>query len=656
MAPCPCCRILAPRPVPVCDSDHLASCTTTVLDHYTSSFHWANTNVGAVWLRPLWYLVSNSAITDVQNGGLTFVTGGGYSHADEIYGHWSIARNDVFIGNAQKMDDNAYTSNGGPFNPSAAAYIQCEKQTDSKPQAAYCLEKAQGISLPRSNFANNQRLFYIYDGPAYQENNGYLDITTTSLDDCKPNASGAPCADSKWMNASSIGVPRDPRNPTADFPCYLPNAAIAWKQPNGFYYPPAFHSNNLSFDNVDIRHFVIEPQKGADFSATYCTWSNLMFGPDWTDVDRQTELSDDDGSLTGLKQTVSVNEDPFFRAPNETQECLSGLGTVPGSATLGTAKSSPYDYLSTVEYPECGPTCPKRNWQVQCSLSGCYGVPLYRQDLTAADANTAPMIRMAGQNTAQRSTLTVNHGTYYLDTTVTGDDQGGFGDRGSNVFLANDTYYTFLLFAKSNTLQTYQMYVGGEGAAKDFDVDKDVALVRVDIGPATPLFKPQPGSPLWGMGPQHWQKVYDPATGILTVTMDMSGAEFQKEYTDEKSNLCQPPGYCAKDGNTGACGCSSSYMGDDLARKQCSDVCSKWAGNDPPCPDGGCYGFSITLPASFKTGNHVRPQAQCFPQSDTYWSNPFELYQPFNPLDACLYKSDQVPQPDFSCTMPRRRR
>ena len=40
--------------------------------------------------------------------------------------------------------------------------------------------------------------------------------------------------------------------------CYLPNAAIGWKQPNGFFYPPSFHSSNLFFDNVQIRHYVID--------------------------------------------------------------------------------------------------------------------------------------------------------------------------------------------------------------------------------------------------------------------------------------------------------------------------------------------------------------------------------------------------------------
>ncbi len=38
-----------------------------------------------------------------------------------------------------------------------------------------------------------------------------------------------------------------------DDECFIPNSAIAWKQPNGFYYPPAFHSDNLVFRNVDIR-------------------------------------------------------------------------------------------------------------------------------------------------------------------------------------------------------------------------------------------------------------------------------------------------------------------------------------------------------------------------------------------------------------------
>jgi hypothetical protein len=53
--------------------------------------------------------------------------------------------------------------------------------------------------------------------------------------------------------------------------CYLPNAAIAWKQPNGFYYPPAFHSKSLFFDKVDIRHFVIEPLFDPELGGPFIT-------------------------------------------------------------------------------------------------------------------------------------------------------------------------------------------------------------------------------------------------------------------------------------------------------------------------------------------------------------------------------------------------
>ncbi len=51
----------------------------------------------------------------------------------------------------------------------------------------------------------------------------------------------------------------------------------------------------------------------------------------FTSVDRQTELNDDDGSLTGLTNdagtgSISVNQDQFFAAPVETAECLSNSG------------------------------------------------------------------------------------------------------------------------------------------------------------------------------------------------------------------------------------------------------------------------------------------------------------------------------------------
>jgi hypothetical protein len=202
--------------------------------------------------------------------------------------------------------------------------------------------------------------------------------------------------------------------------CVLPNAAIAWKQPNGFYYPPSFHSDNLFFDNVDIRHFIINPlflpgTRTTDFEKVqklYCTHSGTGTFNDFTEVDRQTVLNDDDGSLTGYQESISVNEDPFFNAPLEAIECASDE----------TAKTSPYDYVTTAVFPACGSitppngcndsldctsncceTCPE--WNASASDPTTYGVPMYRQCLTGTerDNNEAPSIRLMGQAIHQRS-------------------------------------------------------------------------------------------------------------------------------------------------------------------------------------------------------------------------------------------------------------
>ena len=114
-----------------------------------------------------------------------------------------------------------------------------------------------------------------------------------------------------------------------DLEVYLPNAAIAWKQSNGFYYPPAFHSNNLvlrrsnewHLSHPALRHRVAVPpqtptrhvpRRGKEASS-HLSGSTVATGLfiGYTDVDRQTELNDDDGSLTGLIDTISVNKDPF---------------------------------------------------------------------------------------------------------------------------------------------------------------------------------------------------------------------------------------------------------------------------------------------------------------------------------------------------------
>ena len=297
-----------------------------------------------------------------------------------------MTRNTIFAGHTQPQGAaNAFAADDGPFNAASADIDPSAKCAADG--GGYCLNINEGISLPLSNLATGQRLYNIYDGPSYEDSNAFLDIRAT------------PCTtkDGCIYAFTTPGVRKYTNGPMKG-QCYLPNAAIAWKQSNGFYYPPAFHSTNLFFNNVAIRHYVIEPlfeapagvfgtdldfgQGGTyltDFAMTqaqFCSGLNPKYFKSFTGIDRQTELNDDDGSLTGLvntvpadqpqrlKQTISINEDQFFDAKIKTSECKSNVGIDPDKAcpvsgelpvtdTPSTALTSPYDYVSTVIIPDC---------------------------------------------------------------------------------------------------------------------------------------------------------------------------------------------------------------------------------------------------------------------------------------------------------------
>lgn len=691
--------------VPVCAAGSMQDCMVTQLNHFTTSFTWAQTNVSAMWLRPQWYLVSNSAITDVQNGGLTMVSGGGYTNSDQIPGYWALALKNVFVGSTQPS--NPYALNAGPFNPMSLQSdptLTCALRTDNNmPDGQFCLNVNQGIAMSLDAFAVNQRLFNIYDGPSFQDSNAFLDITPTTLTNCAPTSGGgggAACQSMGWMYGNTNGVPLDPVSTT--YQPYLPNAAIAWKQPNGFFYPPAFHSSNLFFNNVGIQHFVIEPlfnpgTYDTDGSLAATRYFNDAGGASgvggmfngFTDIDRQTELSDDDGSLTGLlgapiphtslhRPAISVNKDPFFSAPVQTVECASDLlDNMPqpwGTCNLpeplcGTANTSPYDYVTAVVYPSNtdgnGSCAPQPNWAVDCTGPNCYGVPLIRQDLVPSDDNSAPFIRMASQADCQRSSLTVNNGTYYIDTAVSLATQNmwDFTPPGVNVFTAGNTYYTFLLFAKPTTVQTYQLYVGTGFNPAD---TSQLWVTRVDKGPSpfvfykdttdtmVPCSARKPGT---NFG---WCYNYDASGGFLSVTMDMGFSTFAKEYAEATEQQCQPESFCSWNSSSKSCGCS--LKSNDLGYNECQYACSNWATKAIDCPwdssdfptgpTGACYGFGFTLPGTFMAADQAPPGATCLTE-DLTWNVPLTAASS-TVAGNCAYTQSMLPTGSF-CTSGKKR-
>jgi hypothetical protein len=687
---------------PNCANQHPDQCAATVLDHYTTSFNWAQTNFAAIWLRPKWFLVDNSAITDVQTGGIGFVTGGDYTRSSTPVGDWSLLLKSVLVGHTQSQgsDGNPFALDSGPVNPESG--LACDNS-----QINACLLGKEGLTFLLTPWPG-QRMFTIYDGPAFQSNNAYLDVNTTNITDasCMPGGNGN-CGQSPYPWARNPGVLID----VPDKQCYLPNASIAWKQPNGFYYPPSFDSANLWFQNVDIRHFVVEPffvpdpqnpnnpfaESQADIVARYCTYTS----PDqtgngtqfinFTHVDRQTVLNDTDGSLTGLladdttdkndpyKPTISINEDDFFNGPKITPECLSDKEVEPDNPDhrVYTARTSPYEWVTTAMIADCAIENGQKDaslqqclgqqnriqWGNNCGNPLCRGVPLFREDLTTGEAGKQPSIRMMGDGNGQRSTLSLNHGSYYLDTTQGCDSQGncpictpnangtacmvcksGTNDcwkHGNDidpnpwapsVFLGGHTYYVFLLFAKPSTQQTYDVYVGSNEAGK-----YTVTPVLMDLPGNNYTPSPQ--------GSQPWlQSAYDATTGTVHIVLDLKTE--QTAFDNSKQFFCQPGAYCAVNGTS--CGCKP---GTDCNANE--SVCT-WGQKELDCPldpsdqshtKMGCYGFSITMPADFQAPPQpLKPDQslfQSFAKKDPAYFGPglvtFDVKTMVQPSGGCVY-------------------
>ena len=290
-------------------------------------------------------------------------------------------------------------------------------------------------------------------------------------------------------------------------------------------------------------------------------------------------------------------------------------------------------------------------------------MPLYRQFLTgtstsrelqtwntncstdaqkATDACRWPFVRMGGQSTYQRSTLTANHGTYFLDTSVSFDTQWQNKDQGKkeaftnvipcdntnvkpsdpctprsvNVFKGGQTYYMFFLFAKPETKQTYQIYVGPGFTLKANPDDADSDLHAISpVLDSMPM--PSIGSAKW---PSKWKANYNDdaacglgkaGCGVLQVTVDFSG----QTDLDPKSQ-CKPATFCEVK-NGGACGCSLTASDplaladpvrmDSTGAKEvfggilgaCQKACSQWAVKDLDFPGKGPLGFSFKMPGNF---------------------------------------------------------
>jgi hypothetical protein len=265
-------------------------------------------------------------------------------------------------------------------------------------------------------------------------------------------------------------------------------------------------------------------------------------------------------------------------------------------------------------------------WSSACSNQFCFGVPLYRQYRTGDESPTAAyQVKMMGQDIYQRSTLSVNGGKYYVDTTVGQATQQASGSLQFSVFQPGQTYYLFLLFSKATTTQTYQLYVGN-GFNKH---DPNQLSARRAVVANTPFTFGSPIAP-W---PSGWVKKYgpqdNPPAGILEVTIDL--AAYQAVFDGTGQDQCRPMQFCTWVANpvppsTNKCQCALQ-QGDyfyDECKADDSEICS-WSIKDFACPAGGCFGIAFTLPATFDNNNlpSQKPPTQCFPTNQAPWNATF---------------------------------
>jgi hypothetical protein len=237
-----------------------------------------------------------------------------------------------------------------------------------------------------------------------------------------------------------------------------------------------------------------------------------------------------------------------------------------------------------------------------------------------------PFIRMAGTALGTRETLTVNNGTYYIDTTVplsmqlsevynTSGTNGATSNVTASPFLANETYYVFFVYAKPTTRQTYEVYLGPGATAANVQPIQ----FRLDTLAVTTLNKQPWLTPDLGTG------------GIVNVAVDFTQLKDGTLDTAPKNGLCQPVTFCKASGTT----CGSALTDDDplviadpSIKMQADAVCSQWAVKDLDCPPKGCYGFSFKMTDGFTAEatpddpSPHRPAPDSFPSNDSSQGQP----------------------------------
>ncbi len=277
-----------------------------------------------VWVRPNWNLVIGARLATNYEG-ISLVSSGGTEGSAP--GVWSMLSHSVLSGMS--------TNNPERFGPCASDNGQgclCENPG---------IFSGQGYPVPSRNFQG----YMFYDGPARIISDRFVNFNA----DITPVLSNA----DKSFLANYSSRNKLPFDTTKNF-VYEGDAAFGWIQSNLQSVPPTQYTQDLTFENTDLRHQV------------YTGEVNLGA---FQDGDKNTVILDKDGTLTGYKVVgaqgqkrlhkfpVSLNNLAFLGSddrastaypnnPSTTDECLATGAQDPLAENRATSLISPYDYAT----------------------------------------------------------------------------------------------------------------------------------------------------------------------------------------------------------------------------------------------------------------------------------------------------------------------
>ena len=413
------------------------SCVVSVIDRFATSYNWAQNNFSSVWLRPWFYLFSNAAITDQLFGGLTFVTGGNWFQVPPAY--FSVAKNGLYIGTSQTEEEtNRYARRSGPIFPVGAstplnAYPPC-----SRGKRTTCDIDLDGTGYWQGGKYNPKRLISIYDGPHFADGNLFLNVGAwkCAVQPCQGKQPGQ-C---NLPDGGECGIYSSTTQPTVKGMGGEPDpsqmlvidAAVGWKQNNGFYYPPAFAYRHSAFfkkvppalqslnncvDSAGVlspgscRHNVVDRtlkyisgnMQALDGAASiYGAGQQLSLGIG--PIDFQTFLADLDASLTGASGVIPVGP-----------ECTCGASCTTADGHKGTCGRR------TADLPcRCEVTLPTTS----LSRNAFFDAPAQNDECLSFGLQTSPYQFVTSVMAELRDKAIAGSMTY-----VTNDDRQDWQDR-----------------------------------------------------------------------------------------------------------------------------------------------------------------------------------------------------------------------------------